>query len=56
MKTASNNPVDAIMKMARKTGVVRAREIRNAGLHPEYLRKLCRVRNVMQPYMETIVA
>jgi predicted transcriptional regulator of viral defense system len=27
--------------MARKTGVVRAREIRKAGLHPEYLRKLC---------------
>ena len=28
--------------MARKTGVVRAREIREAGLHPEYLRKLCK--------------
>ena len=27
--------------MARKTGVVRAREIRTAGLHPEYLRRLC---------------
>ena len=40
MKTASNNPENAIMKMARKTGVVRAREIRKAGLHPEYLRKL----------------
>ena len=41
MKTASNKPENAIMKMARKTGVVRAREIRKAGLHPEYLRKLC---------------
>jgi len=28
--------------MAIKTGVVRAREIREAGLHPEYLRKLCK--------------
>ncbi len=28
--------------MARKTGVVRARETRKAGLHPEYLRKLCK--------------
>jgi len=27
MKTASNKPENAIMKMARKTGVVRAREI-----------------------------
>ncbi len=42
MKTASNNPENAIMKMARKTGVVRAREIRKSGLHPEYLRKLCK--------------
>jgi len=41
MKKASNNTENAIMKMARKTGVVRAREIRKAGLHPEYLRKLC---------------
>jgi len=41
MKTVSNNTENAIMKMARKTGVVRAREIRKAGLHPEYLRKLC---------------
>jgi hypothetical protein len=37
MKTASKNPENAIMKMARKTGVVRAREIKEAGLHPEYL-------------------
>jgi predicted transcriptional regulator of viral defense system len=42
MKTASNKPENAIMKMVRKTGVVRAREIRKAGLHPEYLRKLCK--------------
>jgi len=41
MKKVSNNIENAIMKMARKTGVVRAREIRKAGLHPEYLRKLC---------------
>ena len=39
MKTASNNPENAFMKMARNTDVVRAREIREAGLHPEYLRK-----------------
>ena len=42
MKTPSNNTENAIMKMARKTGVVSAREIREAGLHPEYLRKLCK--------------
>jgi len=42
MKPASNNAENAIIKMARKTGVVRAREIRKAGLHPEYLRKLCK--------------
>lgn len=30
------------MKMARKTGAVRGGEIREAGLHPEYLRKLCK--------------
>ena len=42
MKTALNKPENAIMKMVRKTGVVRAREIRKAGLHPQYLRKLCK--------------
>jgi len=42
MKTASKKPENAIIKMVRKTGVVRAREIRKAGLHPEYLRKLCK--------------
>lgn len=42
MKTASNKPENTIIKMARKTGVVRAREIRKAGIHPEYLRKLCK--------------
>ncbi len=42
MKTASNNSENAIIKMARKTGVVRAREIRKAGIHPEYLRRLCK--------------
>jgi predicted transcriptional regulator of viral defense system len=41
MKTASNNSENAILKMVRKTGVVRAREIRKAGLHSEYLRRLC---------------
>jgi predicted transcriptional regulator of viral defense system len=41
MKEISNSPKNAILKMALKTGVVRAREIREAGLHPEYLRKLC---------------
>lgn len=42
MKTASNKPENIIIKMAHETGVVRAREIRKAGLHPEYLRKLCK--------------
>ena len=42
MKTVSLNSENAIMKMARKTGVVRARDIRQAGHHPEYLRKLCK--------------
>jgi len=41
MKADSKNSKDAILKMARKRGVVRAREIREAGLHSEYLRKLC---------------
>jgi predicted transcriptional regulator of viral defense system len=42
MNEISNRTENAILKMARKTGVVRAREIRGAGLHPEYLRKLCK--------------
>ena len=42
MKAASNTTESTILQMARKTGVVRAREIREAGLHPEYLRKLCK--------------
>jgi len=37
MKAASNTTESTILQMARKTGVVRAREIREAGLHPEYL-------------------
>ena len=48
MKAASNNTENAIMKMAHKTGVVRAREIREAGLHPEYLRKLCKSRKLIR--------
>jgi predicted transcriptional regulator of viral defense system len=42
MEPTANNAAYAIMKMARKTGVVRARKIRKAGLHPEYLRILCK--------------
>jgi predicted transcriptional regulator of viral defense system len=42
MITVSNTTKNTILQMARKTGVVRAREIREAGLHPEYLRKLCK--------------
>ena len=42
MKTSSNDTEKAIMEMAHKTGMIRAREIRNAGMHPEYLRKLCK--------------
>jgi len=34
---------DIIMEMARNAGVVRAREIRQAGFHSEYLRRLCRI-------------
>ena len=29
------------MQMVSKAGIVRAREVRQAGLHPEYLRRLC---------------
>jgi predicted transcriptional regulator of viral defense system len=42
MKANSNTTENAILEMARKTGVIRACEIREAGLHPEYLRKLCK--------------
>ena len=42
MKANSNTTENTILEMARKTGVIRAREIREAGLHPEYLRKLCK--------------
>jgi predicted transcriptional regulator of viral defense system len=42
MKANSNTTESAILEMARKNGVVRAREIREAGLHPEYLRNLCK--------------
>ena len=42
MKTTSNTAENTILRMARKTGVVRAREIREAGLHSEYLRRLCK--------------
>jgi predicted transcriptional regulator of viral defense system len=42
MKANSNTTENAILEMARKNGVVRAREVREAGLHAEYLRKLCK--------------
>ena len=42
MKANSNTSENSILEMARKNGVVRAREVREAGLHPEYLRKLCK--------------
>ena len=42
MNAASNITENIILQMARKTGVVRAREIREAGLHSEYLRRLCK--------------
>jgi len=42
MSSTSKHAEDAITKMARKTGVVRARDIIKAGLHPEYLRRLCK--------------
>jgi predicted transcriptional regulator of viral defense system len=42
MKSNSNTIENAILEMARKNGVVRAREVREAGLHAEYLRKLCK--------------
>ena len=34
-------PEETIMRLVQNTGVVRAREIRQAGLHSEYLRRLC---------------
>jgi predicted transcriptional regulator of viral defense system len=42
MSEISNCTENAILQMARKSGVVRAREIREAGLHQEYLRRLCK--------------
>jgi predicted transcriptional regulator of viral defense system len=42
MKATSNTIEKTILQMACKTGVVRARKIREIGLHPKYLRKLCK--------------
>ena len=42
MVSTSGNAENIIIEMARKTGVIRAREIRKAGLHTEYLRRLCK--------------
>ena len=42
MKATSIITENAILQMAGKTSGVRAREIREAGLRPEYLRKLCK--------------
>ena len=42
MKANSNTTENTILEMACKNGVVRAREVREADLHPEYLRKLCK--------------
>lgn len=42
MSANSNTSENAILEMALKNGVIRAREIREAGLHPEYLRRLCK--------------
>lgn len=42
MVTVLNSAENAIIKMARKAGVIRAHEIRTAGIHPEYLRRLCK--------------
>ena len=37
----NKKPEKEIMRMVQKTGMVRAREVRQAGFHPEYLRRLC---------------
>jgi predicted transcriptional regulator of viral defense system len=42
VETNSNTAENTILRLARKMGGVRARKIRKAGLHPEYLRKLCK--------------
>ena len=42
MTAAYRQSEDAILEMARRTGMIRALEIRKAGHHPEYLRRLCR--------------
>ena len=47
MTSVSRNAEYAIMKMARKTGEVCASEMRKAGLHPEYLRRLCKSRRLI---------
>ena len=33
---------DAILAIARKKGILRIKDVRDAGLHPEYVRRLCR--------------
>jgi predicted transcriptional regulator of viral defense system len=42
MNMVRKSSEDTILEMARKSGMIRAFEIRRAGLHPEYLRNLCR--------------
>jgi len=36
------NTTDRVIAMAGKTGILRVKNLRDAGIHPEYLRRLCR--------------
>lgn len=42
MRSVRKSAEDAIMRMAHNAGMIRALEVREAGLHSEYLRGLCR--------------
>lgn len=44
---AQTSKTDRILSLARKKGVLRARDLTERGIHPEYLRRLCAA-NVLQ--------
>jgi len=44
-----NSPrTEQLLQLARKAGVVRAREVKEQGIHPEYLRRLCQQGRLMR--------
>ena len=36
------NTTDEVLKLAREMGILRVRDVTSRGIHPEYLRRLCR--------------